>query len=113
MKINLFFMDMEGLKSRLQTLEALLEKSRQPSENLPEGVSAVDVKFLWSDYNMLLRDFQRHSDLFGEYRDVTVPQPRELQAKFSGPVMGYPFDSLKPLARQIQALKGVIEQNYL
>lgn len=112
-KINLFFMDIEGLKTRLQALAVWVEKSRQPTENLVDGVSAGDVKLLWSDYNTLLRDFKRHSDLFGEYREVPVPQTRELEAKYTPPITGYSFESLKPLARQIEALKALIEQNYL
>lgn len=106
-------MDIEELKRKLETLEVLVKKSQQPTENLTEGVSANEVKFLWTDYNKLLKEFKSLSDLFGEYREVNIPITVELTSNHTAPVQGYKFDNLKPLARQIQALKDVIEQNYL
>lgn len=106
-------MDIEELKRRLHALEVSVQKSLVPVENIENGVSAVEAKFLWADYNKLLKDFKGHSDLFGEYREVQTPAPVELVSRFTAPVTGYTFDSLKPLSRQIQALKQVIEQHYL
>ena len=105
-------MDIEELKRKLDTLEVLVQKSQQPTENLTGGVSANEVKFLWTDYNKLLKEFKRYSDLFGEYREVNEPATIELESNHTAPVMGYKFESLKPLLRQIQALKSVIDLNY-
>ncbi|MCG9911654.1 MAG: hypothetical protein MH137_10180 [Flavobacteriales bacterium] len=106
-------MDIERLKGMLHELENSVEKSQIPSETLIQGVSAADVKFLWSDYNKLLQHFKRHSDLFGEYREVIEPKPELLESKHTAAIMGYKFAAINPLRRQIQALKAVIEQNYL
>jgi hypothetical protein len=105
-------MDIEELKRKLDTLEALVQKSQQPTENLTNGVSANDVKFIWTDYNKLLKEFKRYSDLFGEYREVNEPATIELESNHTASVVGYKFESLKPLLRQIQALKSVIDLNY-
>lgn len=106
-------MDIEQLKKRLDELEISVQKSQIPSETLTDGVSAADVKFLWSDYNKLLKEFKRQSDLFGEYREVTEPKTELLESKHTAAISAHKFAALKPLQRQIQALKALIEQNYM